>query len=293
MPIRLNTKFALCGALVLALTGVLFLNLQDETPPLVVPAASSHLVPNGPRAAQAWALNDNPGATENISRLEEVPDGVVRLDQRGQLISDVQLHNAMDSYLLHSGVQSRQIAADKLRMYLKSKLSASASVEAQTLVTRYLTYLEQHDAALGRIRFVANDADRLSDQGVEQLAAWQAQRKTLRQALLGAAVYKEWFAAEDARCADVLGTRLWQGGAGPHTIPDSDVRDCATDLKKSFSELEIEERQWTRHWALYRDALRRLPERDPARRALALENLRQQIFSNDAERQRASTMYTP
>ncbi len=286
MPIRPNHTFALsCGA-GFALAAALYWYWQADTPPAAAVAAAG--------APPAWNAAIGPGtltagdsgsAADHVADLEEIPEGVVRVDERGQLITDVQLHNAMDSYLLHSDVASRQIAADTLRAYLKRKLPAPANIDAQALVTRYLAYMDQHDAALGRIRFVAPGAEGLSDLGAEQFAAWQAQRKTMRQAMLGATVYKEWFEAEDARCAGLL-------APGRDAAQAQEALDCATELSKSFALIETEERQWTRHWALYREALRRLAERDPARRALATATLRQQLFSNDAERERALAMNT-
>lgn len=292
MPIRLRSKLTLFGG-VLALAAVLYWYWPADTPPTAVAVAPADAPPawNGSIGPGTLQSGDHFSADDNVTDLEEIPEGVIRVDERGQLITDVQLHNAMDSYLLHSDVASRQIAADKLRSYLKRKLPPSANVDAQALVTRYLAYMDQHDAALGRIRFVEPAADGLSDQGADQFAAWLAQRKTLRQAMLGATVYKEWFAAEDARCAGVLAARQAQGGTAHDVVPVQEALDCATDLGKSFAQVETEERQWTRHWALYRDALKRLPERDPARRELALATLRQQIFSNDAERARALAMY--
>jgi len=290
--------FLFCGAAFM-LAVVWFFYLQAEPPPAdvaVATAASSPARTGSPGPGKLVSGNSG-SAAEDGPDLDEIPAGVIRVDDRGQLIIDVQLHNAMDSYLLHSDLPTRQAAAVKLRGYLKRKLPASANVDAQALVTRYLDYMEQHDAALGRTRFVALEGDGLSAQGAQQFSAWQAQRKTMRQVILGATVYKEWFEADDARCAAALAAR--QAQAAPADASPSDAEqgqealDCATEMGRSFAVVESAERQWTRHWALYRDELRRLPERDPTLREQALANLRQRIFTSEAERQRAENMNLP
>jgi hypothetical protein len=297
MPAQLNSKsILLCGA-VLALAAAFAWYWQGDPPPVgVAPAVTA--------PPKAWAgsigpgalkMDQGPGAASQVEDLEEIPQGMVRVDERGQLITDVQLHNAIDSYLLHADVPSRQVAADRLRHYLQRQLTGAgaANVEAQTLVTRYLAYMDQHDAALERIRFVATGAEGLTDQAAEQFAAWLAQRKTMRQAMLGATVYQEWFAADDARCAELLGARDAQTKAAGDAAQAQDALACATEAGRTFAAIATQERQWARHWASYRYAARQLAERDPARRAAALGNLRQQIFSSDADRERAQTMNLP
>jgi hypothetical protein len=69
--------------------------------------------------------------------------------------------------------------------------------------------------------------------------------------------------------------------------------ECATETGRSLTVVDSAERQWTRHWALYSDELRRLPERDPTLREQALANLRQRIFTSGAERQRERAMNLP
>ncbi len=296
MPFRFNRiRLLICGA---ALAAGLVWYWQADVPPAVVAvtATDAKSAWTGPIGVGTLRSNGTASAPDLVADLDEIPDGMVRVDNRGLLIVDVQLHNAIDSYLLHSDVPSRQIATDNLRAYLKRKLatSPSADLDAQALVTRYLTYIDQHDAALARMRFVVLGTDVLSNQSAEQFAAWLAQRKTLRQAVLGASVYKEWFAAEDARCAGLLAARPLQGDGAAEPASDveqmHDALDCANESAKTFALAESEGRQWTRHLTQYREAVQRLTERDPTRRAQALATLRQQIFSNEAERKRALAM---
>jgi lipase chaperone LimK len=291
MALRLNNKLIWAGGtgIALALAFVLWYR-QADAPPLAGVAAPAKRSWEGPIGPGALRSSASASASLDEVDFEEVPEGVARVDERGHLITDVQLHNAMDSYLLHTDVPSRQAAADKLRAYFKRKLPAMAESEADELVTRYLAYMDTHDAALARMRFAPAGADGLSEMGVDQFAAWLEQRRGLRQAMLGATVYKEWFAAEDARCAGLLAAMRAQGAGARDTVLAHDALDCSTEMGRSFVQIETEERQWTRHYARYREALGRLEENDPARRALQLAALRQQIFSNDAERERAQAL---
>lgn len=308
MHIRLHRTLITSCAVGLALAAALYWAWPAAAPPAAGPAAQGHAWtwPSGLRMLRPTRTD---GVIEADPDFDEVPEGVVRVDDRGQLIVDVQLHNAIDSYLLHADVPSRQIAADKLRAFLQRKLAAEAAPAALALVSNYLAYMAAHDDALGRLRFPAARPDSLSALEAEQYTAWQAQRRSLRLALLGAPVYQEWFAAEDERCAGLLaGART---AAAPARAPESnlvrgapagtsdgpaastdaqqagDALDCATESVKSFAAIETQERQWTRNWSRYREAVERLGERDPVRRAQQLAALRQQIFSNDAERERA------
>ncbi len=244
---------------------------------------------------------------------EEVPDGMVRVDDRGRLITDVQLHNAMDSYLLHTDVVSRQAAAEQLRAYLARKLPPAVRADGEALVTQYLHYIDEHDSALARLRLAVPSKDSAPFQGLEPFAAWLEQRRTLRLTALGPALYKEWFAAEDQRCASLLTMAPPANGVAapaPEPAPNpirgesyvpmpaagpqwQDALDCAAELSRSYTVQETEGRQWTRHLNQYRTALAQLQEKDPGRRAQQMAALRGQIFTTPAERERAAAMPLP
>ncbi|MES2296558.1 MAG: hypothetical protein V4582_05920 [Pseudomonadota bacterium] len=310
----MDAKLGWAAAAVLAAgAAALYLWWPSDPPPAAV--AVSHTgnapwdTPIGP-----GQLRSAPQGQANVDvnfEFDEVPEGMARVDERGHLIVDVQLHNAIDAYLLHTDVPSRQVAAQALSAYFRRKLPAGAVDEAEALSAHYLAYMDAHDGALQRLRFLAPGADGLSAQAADQFAAWHAQRRNLRQAMLGASVYAQWFAAEDGRCGGLIDAMRSQNrepdsfeqndpnaaireprpnGAAREDVQMRDALECANELARSFASIETQERQWTRHLAKYRRAVGELVEHNAAKRALLIAALRQQIFSTDAERERAQAL---
>jgi hypothetical protein len=191
-----------------------------------------------------------------IGALAPAPDSGPKIDSFGHLVPDLALRRLIDSFLSNTQTVPRQQRALELRAYLKGRLVAPANDEAERIVTSYLAYLDAQDRMLARERRAAPVAESgLSERAVEGLLAWQEQRAQLRRRLLGDALTRAWFEADDARCTTVLHDWLKQfappdptqepdfaelrerrlHGAALEAMRSFDAESCATQIRLGFA----------------------------------------------------------
>ena len=120
------------------------------------------------------------------------PDLALTDDQ--QLVADHALRVVMERYLNDRRNPQR---LQQLDDHLHRRLPAGAAAEAQALAARYDRYLAAHATLLAAQNF-GDDPD------LHRLASWQAQRRQLRERLLGAEVADQWFGTEDAYLEQAL-----------------------------------------------------------------------------------------
>ena len=120
------------------------------------------------------------------------PDLALTDDQ--QLVADHALRVVMERYLNDRRNPQR---LQQLDDHLHRRLPARAAAEAQALAARYDRYLATHATLLAAQNF-GDDPD------LHRLARWQAQRRQLRERLLGAEVADQWFGTEDAYLEQAL-----------------------------------------------------------------------------------------
>ena len=120
------------------------------------------------------------------------PDLALTDDQR--LVADHALRMVMERYLRDRRNPQR---LQQLDDHLQRRLPAGAAAEAQALAARYDRYLATHATLLAAQNF-GDDPD------LHRLARWQAQRRQLRERLLGAEVADQWFGTEDAYLEQAL-----------------------------------------------------------------------------------------
>lgn len=120
------------------------------------------------------------------------PDLALTDDQR--LVADHALRMVMERYLNDRRNPQR---LQQLDDHLQRRLPAGAAAEAQALAARYDRYLATHATLLAAQNF-GDDPD------LHRLARWQAQRRQLRERLLGAEVADQWFGTEDAYLEQAL-----------------------------------------------------------------------------------------
>lgn len=123
------------------------------------------------------------------------PDLALTDDQR--LIADHALRTAMEAYLSD---RSNPRRLQQLDEHLRGSLPAGAANEARALAVRYDAYLDDH-AALLKAQNFADEPD------LHRLASWQAQRRQLRERMLGTEVAEQWFGTDDAYLAQALEER--------------------------------------------------------------------------------------
>lgn len=110
------------------------------------------------------------------------------------LVPDHALRLVMTSYLSDRDNPRR---LQQLDDHLRRQLPAGAAAEARALAARYDAYLAEHDALLEAQHF-ADEPD------LHRLASWQAQRRHLRERMLGADLTEQWFGTEDAYLEQAL-----------------------------------------------------------------------------------------
>ena len=120
------------------------------------------------------------------------PDLALTDDQR--LVADLALRMVIERYLNDRRNPQR---LQQLNDHLHRRLPAGAAAEAQALAARYDHYLAAHATLLAAQNF-GDDAD------LHRLASWQAQRRQLRERLLGAEVADQRFGTEDAYLEQAL-----------------------------------------------------------------------------------------
>lgn len=202
---KLTLGAAGAGAVLLGVLAVFYIQRADVRLPAAQPlSASAWDGPIGP-GALAGAVREPRGPGQD---LQAAGAPRLALDASGHLVPDLALRRLMDSFLVAGKGAQRQARAAELRAYLKGLLTAPAVQEAQRIAVDYLAYLEAEERMLARERFARPDPAGLADGEVTHLLEWQRQRAQLRERILGSAVAKAWFDADDAACAAALGE--WQ-----------------------------------------------------------------------------------
>lgn len=151
------------------------------------------------------------------------------LDAGGHLVAGPELRKLMDSRLARGPVAERPARAQQLQAFLKSELPAPAAAEAERIAAQYLQYLEAEDRSLAREGFNAMALQQLAERDVQRLLAYRDQRAQLRERMLGVAVARAWFEADDSRCVAAL--REWQ------------VQHVAPEPGQELDPVEIRERR--------------------------------------------------
>lgn len=241
---KLTVGAAGLAAIVLGVVAVLHFQHTEAPHATPAPAAASWDGPIGPgqlaAPGGAFALGIDPQAAR---------DPHLALDGAGHLVPDLALRTLVDSYVGQAGPGERKGKAAQLHAFLASKLKAPALADADRIVGDYIGYLGTEEQLLAQAHFTRPGPEGLSPGEVEHLLAWQEQRAKLRERMLGSAVARAWFEAEDASCAGAL--RDWQKMREPADSPDldsnelqarrlhgavleerrnEDARDCATRI---------------------------------------------------------------
>lgn len=119
------------------------------------------------------------------------------LTEDHHLIADQALRAVMEAYLSDRRNPRRLQQLDE---HLRERLPAGAASEAHTLAARYDAYLAAH-ATLLKAQNFADEPD------LQRLTSWQAQRRQLRERMLGPEVTEQWFGTEDAYLEQALEER--------------------------------------------------------------------------------------
>jgi hypothetical protein len=171
-------------------------------------------------SARAWDGPIGPGVLNGPVRegalgidpqLARDPHLVV--DPAGHLVPDLALRTLVESSIGKLKGAPRQAALADLRAFMGAHLKGPAVQEADTIVTAYAGYLDAEELQRARERFSVPDPAGLTEREVDHLLAWQRQRAQLRERLLGYAVAKAWYEAEDADCAAAL--QEWRKQSAP------------------------------------------------------------------------------
>lgn len=156
--------------------------------------------PGGPMPAPTGAAGDSTDQSANtatahagLALLPAVPPDLALTDDQ-RLVADHALRVVMERYLNDRRNPQR---LQQLDDHLHRRLPAGAAAEAQALAARYDRYLATHATLLAAQNF-GDDPD------LHRLARWQAQRRQLRERLLGAEVADQWFGTEDAYLEQAL-----------------------------------------------------------------------------------------
>ncbi|WP_084669847.1 lipase secretion chaperone [Duganella zoogloeoides] len=168
--------------------------------------------PGGPMPAPPGAAGDSPPADQSANTatahargalLPAVPPDLALTDDQ-RLVADHALRMVMERYLNDRRNPQR---LQQLNDHLHRRLPGGAAAEAQALAARYDRYLAAH-ATLLAAQNLGDDPD------LHRLASWQAQRRQLRERLLGAEVADQWFGTEDAYLEQAL-AEAREPAAGP------------------------------------------------------------------------------
>lgn len=258
------------------------------------------------------------GIDRNLERA--VPDGI-EVTTDGRLVISVGLHNVYDYFLLTGQFGTREQQTVALDGYLKRRLPSSALSEALDLVRRYVRYMVEHDRLLEQQSpqaTVQNGGQRGLD--VDRMAAWVANRSRLRQSILGKHVAEVWFAEDEAQSQQLI-VNLRQRAAGMSVSQreESDKLQRAGNalvalqvkrggtveqraaLVKEFGEsaglrydrIQEQEQALMTRVAQYRQQVQAIDASlslDASQKVLRYEELRNQMFADDAERLRARTL---
>ncbi|KQQ40368.1 hypothetical protein ASF61_06275 [Duganella sp. Leaf126] len=168
------------------------------------PHVLSQLAPaaTGSSAGRAAPMNDaltaaDTAAVPGMAAAVPADSRSLALTDDQHLIADQALHAVMDAYLADRRNPQR---LQQLAGFVRARLPAGAASEALALAARYDAYLTAHDALL--------KAQNFGDQpDLYRLAGWQAQRRQLRQRMLGADVSEQWFGTDDAYLEQAIAER--------------------------------------------------------------------------------------
>jgi hypothetical protein len=266
----------------------------------------------------AWSRAEDPARAKGGLDVEFSADIVKTED--GKLLIDKALLNTIQLSLLNGVEGDRRAHENQLLTDLKSKLPPSAFLEAQKLVQNYLAYMDAHDGLLERQNLVIPVVGSMpSGPYIDRLSTWNEQRSRLRQTIFGISIAQIWFGDDERQAQQTLArlrTRLSVErpdtnmadlseqpdanakremrvhGVGLAAQLERDSQEWINQLTKSFSAIEHEEKDWKIHYSNYLRALGRLGNIDAVERNNKMQILREQYFSNEAERERARALGT-
>lgn len=257
------------------------------------------------------AVSDYPAAASDTSPPPGLEVGADQHLQVNRAVRDV-----FDYYLLGGLPGSRAEHMAQLLAYLKSSLPAPAYADGERLARAYVAYLAAHDALLERQSPPAVTADStMAPLDAERMATWLAQLSRLRQDMLGIEVARIWFGAEEAESQRTLAAlrsgvksglssatadpqqksfddlrQLRQQGASQQAQREMMAQQFGPAAAQRFDQLGKEEQAWQERYAQYRQAADQIRQQSGSAaedRDKQIDALRQQTFSDDAERMRA------
>ncbi|MEO6921138.1 MAG: lipase secretion chaperone [Collimonas sp.] len=226
------------------------------------------------------------------------------------------LRDVFDYYLLGGLPGSRPEHMAQLLAYLKSSLPASAYADGERLARAYVAYLTAHDALLEKqsVPVITPDS-KMAALDADRMAAWLSQLSRLRQDTLGIDVAKIWFGDEEAESQRMLAAlrsgaktglnagaadpvqkgfddlrQLRQQGASQQAQHDMMAQQFGPAAAQRFDQLGQEEQAWQDRYTRYRQAADQIRQQSGTAeedRNRQIEALRNQTFSDDAERMRA------
>ncbi|AIY42360.1 lipase modulator protein [Collimonas arenae] len=278
-------------------------------PPDVRTISSNHVGPG------RWSA----AATSEPAMADTSPPPGLAVDANQHLQVNRALRDVFDYYLLGGLPGSRSEHLAQLLAYLKSGLPALAYVDGERLARAYVAYLAAHDALLERqsVPVITPDS-KMAALDADRMAVWLSQLSRLRQDRLGIDVAKIWFGDEEAESQRMLaalrsGTRiglnagaadpvqkgfddlrqLRQQGASQQAQHDMMAQQFGPAAAQRFDQLGQEEQAWQERYAAYRQAADQIRQQSGTAeedRNRQIEVLRNQAFSDDAERMRAQGM---
>lgn len=163
---------------------------QSATAPAATPAGTASW--DGPVGPGALAP---PRQADGNAAFAPLPGEQPLVDAAGRLAVDPALRRLFDAYLGNGSPREQA-----LRSYLRSRLRQPALAQAESLAGDYARYLQAEAALRARERVAPLDPSGLSASQAEQMLAWQQERRTLRERMLGLAVSQAWFGTEDEDC---------------------------------------------------------------------------------------------
>lgn len=317
---RSTRRLLLAGVLI---GGLALFFVPDADSPL---PSSSHQTRSSVRSVQLgpgiWMA---PQSTREATPLwpdvsDTLPPSGPQVQPDGRIRIDTSLRDLLDHFLLggHPGTRTEHLA--RLRHHLESSYSAVAFSQAWEIAERYRTYLDEHDRLLERESVPGvhmEDAEQVAD--ANRIASWVAQRKRLRQTVLGVQVAQDWFGDEEQEMQLMLSAlhrgqeRLTAEPIGSDPLGEAaasleNLRAANAPLKRRRDEIaarfgeaagqryetfEREEMLWQARF----DAFRRQAQSVRANDGLSMEDRERQVetlllhaFPDDALRLRARTL---
>ncbi len=317
-----RATWALLAATCLAAAGVTLAFLLKRPDAADVPALSSEasLAIGVPARIEACCAGDAEPSSIGPSDDTEAPDGLF-VGSDGHLRIARETRDTFEYFLASEARVDRKRQMARLLAYIDQRLGAPAArlarVEARDLAEKFATYMDAHDALVGKLeRERKIDRAQISDTG--GIAAFLRERSLLRQQHLGFATASLWYGEDEASEQQTLQTmqapspttatadlnaaqppaqvaakeiaNLRLNGHSPAEIREYIRREIGEDAAQRFDVQTQLNDAWSRRYDSYRveaDAVANHPGLDAAEKDRQLAAIRARIFPDTADRLRA------